>query len=56
MPELTRHHVTLYNASGETVTSCDFADEKAAELYRLEAEATALEIGGRVEVETKESA
>lgn len=56
MPELTRYHITLYNASGETVTSCDFADADAAKGYREQAEQTAKEISGRVEVETKESA
>lgn len=50
-----RHHVTLLNAAGEYVTSCDFEDAEKAELYRENAEAVAKEIGGSVKVETKES-
>jgi hypothetical protein len=41
--------VTLFDATGNVVTSGEFESEEAAKIYRLEAETLALEIGGHVE-------
>jgi hypothetical protein len=47
----SRYTITLFDAKGEYVTSCDFADaeSESAKQYRENAVALAKEIGGRVE-------
>jgi hypothetical protein len=50
---VSRWSVTLYDAAGTVVTSCDFEDanSETAKAYLEITEATAKKIGGRVEVD-----